>query len=193
MCKLKDRIDDDPSWNTDYKKVNMESFLNISATQVDNPDDKRFREDMLKKIMISVKHNKDLHLNNRLDLLLNFGERRCKSMEGLWGSDKETDPREIKSYPHSPKNKDDIQFFDKNSYTKPQKKVAAKQQDDDVFSMTLGGPLKSYNDANQQVLPQDIDGIFDRKQGDLLKISDDKDKSKKTTNRKRGRKNQYYA
>jgi len=58
----------------------------------------------MKNLLLNVRTNQDMFLNNKLDDLLNqFGDRRCKSMIELGtGWDKEDDPRRNITWPLSP-------------------------------------------------------------------------------------------
>lgn len=72
------------------------------------------RRILMSDIIKQVKHNKYTFLNNKLDdLLLAFGDRKCKSMLDLnTGWQLEDDPRFIITYPISPQLEEDYQGFD---------------------------------------------------------------------------------
>ena len=69
--------------------------------------DKDSRQTMMKNLLMNVKTNQDMFLNNKLDDLLEmFGDRKCKSMIELGtGWEKEVDPRQVITWPLSPNKK----------------------------------------------------------------------------------------
>ena len=88
--KEEEEEDDDVFEENIYKKFNAKSMST--------------RRILMGDIIKQVKHNKYTFLNNKLDdLLLAFGDRKCKSMLDLnTGWQLEDDPRFIITYPISP-------------------------------------------------------------------------------------------
>lgn len=73
---------------------------------------------MMKNLLMNVKTNQDMFLNNKLDDLLDmFGDRKCKSMIELGtGWAKEEDPRQVITWPLSPRKQ--IEYDGEYHFTK---------------------------------------------------------------------------
>jgi hypothetical protein len=151
ICRLKSYLGDDV-------KLDYEALVN----QMNESMDKKLRQDMLKQIMIHVKGNKDLNLNNRLDdLLTDMGPRRTKSMIEF-GNELEDDPRRTRSEPVSPRHAGDE--FDRDTPLPTIDNVYAESKPADP----LGKLGKTYSDFDSQVLPNDFDKVLARKGGDFV-------------------------
>lgn len=168
-----------------------DSVMNASI-----PDDeamlaeKKFKEEMLRKLMNQIKGNRDLFLNNKLDELLEqFGNRRCKSMIGL-DNDLEEDEREVRSFPLTPRTAKLYEGPFTFDYLPREDNVYAES----VPANPLGKLGKEYSDADIQTLaPRGVP-----KNGGNLPTLDDNDdyENRRRNNRKnkrRGRKNEYYT
>lgn len=143
-----------------------------------------------------MKHNKLLFLNNKLDELINaFGNRKCKSMLDLGtGWPLEDDPRLAITWPCSPALRDDyneqlgddFKFTADDAYGVQGNNVYA-----DVKSKFMGMDFGTQDDAGflefQNALNRKHGGLMSQQEGDL------EERRMKRKNRRRGRKNKYYA
>lgn len=153
--------------------------------------DRESREQMMRGLIAKVKGNKDIFLNNKLDELLNeFGDRKCKSMMDLsTGWPKEEDPREIVTWPLTPSKRaeydTDIKFTKDDAYGK---------HDNCYFESVTKHPGK---DKALQGDPSNAEfqDALNRKHGDLMTAQEDPvdDQRRLGKNKRRGRKNKYYA
>lgn len=144
FCKLKKLLGDDVG----YKQVVSDSVMNASMPDDNLMAERKLREDMLKSIMNQIKGNRDLFLNNKLDELLEqFGDRKCKSMIDF-GSDKEEDDRNIRSFPLTPKTKKQYEGPFTFDYLPREDNVYAESKPPNP----LGKIGKEYSDADIQTL-----------------------------------------
>ena len=144
-------------------------------------------------LLKQVKHNKQLFLNNKLDeLLTQFGDRKCKSMMDLGtGWQLEDDPRLVITWPISPMMRDDyaemdLKFTKEDAYGAQGNNVYA-----DAKSKYMGMDFGTQDDAGflefQDALNRKHGGLMSQMEGDL------EERRVKRNNRRRGRKNKYYA
>lgn len=104
------------------------------------------------------------------------------------GEEKEKDPRRTQSFPCSPKNYKDFDGCDFGNYGNRFDNVYAESKAPQPKQQ------KEFSEMGTQAQPSEILSALARKGGDLLTPGVDKDdySKRKTTKKKRGRKNKYY-
>lgn len=152
MIKVKKLVADDRG----YFEVGNDSHA-------DGPGVNDGKDELLRQMLSKLRADK-FTKNDPHGLLDKFGGRRCMSMEEF-GNEKEEDPRNIDSYPLTPKRMKDREgpFH----FEKP-------HQPDNVFAEAK--PFdpnyrkgKQFADADAQAIPEEI---MNRKGGDLLNPDD---------------------
>jgi hypothetical protein len=152
------------------------------------------RRKMMDGLLKQVKHNKQLFLNNKLDVLIHsFGDRRCKSMHDLGtGWDLVDDPQIRITYPVSPQCRDDyldldVKFKESDAYGHQKNNVFADGKQrfvgaEESTNIDLG--YAEYQDAlamkHNSVFAQTYDQEFNEKTG-------------RRGAKKRGRKNKFHT
>jgi len=182
------------------EKKKLKRIRNDDSEESSDDLDKKFDEKKMAErriqmgqLLKQVKHNKLLFLNNKLDeLLTQFGDRKCKSMMDLaTGWELEPDPRMTNTWPVSPVRRDE--YYDENlKFTKDD---AYGAQNNNVYadakSKYMGMEIGTQDDAGflefQDALNRKHGGLVSQHEGDL------EERRTKRANRRRGRKNKYYA
>ncbi len=178
------------------KKLNKSNESSSDNENLDKKFDKekmKDRREMMGNLLKQVKHNKQLFLNNKLDeLLTQFGDRKCKSMMDLGtGWNLEDDPRMIVTWPISPYLREeyaemDLKFTKYDAYGAQGNNVYA-----DAKSKYMGMDFGTQDDQGynefQDALTRKHGGLMSHPEGDI------EERRLKRNNKRRGRKNKYYA
>ena len=147
---------------------------------------------MIKNLLGNVKNNQGTFLNNKLDeLLLQFGDRRCKScIELSTGWDKVDDPRQLLTWPLTPEH---MKEYD-GDYKFSKDDMFGAHEDNVYADVKVKPPVIEIAVQGDQG-QQDFMKQLHRKQGDLLAPVEDDDElmNRRKVGKRRGRKNKYYT
>ena len=198
LWKLKEILKYTEEERKNKKRKVIETDSDDDSSDLDKKFDKekmRDRREMMGKLLARVKGYKNSLLNNKLDELLNeFGDRRCKSMIDLQtGWPLEDDPRLAVTWPVSPmmraeyENVDPpIKFTKEDAYSAQGNNVYADAKSK-YMGMDFGTQDEYANIEFQDALNRKAGGLVSQTEGDL------EERRNNRNNKRRGRKNKYYA